>query len=407
MQALLTQLYQRDSRKILATLIRLLGDFDLAEEALHEAFRAALEQWPQQGIPYNPSAWLVSAGRFKAIDLLRKTSRLVSGQETLLHQLEAAEQDCQLIEDDQLRLIFTCCHPGLAEDARLALTLREVCGITTEQIASAFLSKPATIAQRIVRAKNKIRIAGIPYEIPEQADLPPRLSTVLQVIYLLFNEGYNASAGEQLIRHELADEAIRLGGLLLSLLPEAEVCGLQALMLLQHARRDARLSANCELILLQDQDRNRWHQPEIEQGLQLTEQALTGRRAGPYALQAAIAAVHSEATSAGKTDWAQICGLYDVLLRMQPSPVIALNRLVAIAMRDGPAAALPGIALLEQQGSLGHYYLLYATKADLLRRLGQQQQAAGAYLQALQLCKQGPEQRFLQQQLTALNRSTN
>lgn len=400
MQIQLAQLYQRESRKILATLIRLLGDFDLAEEALHEAFRAALEQWPQHGSPDNPSAWLVSAGRFKAIDSLRKTSRLVSGQDALLHQLEITEeQDCQLIEDDQLRLIFTCCHPGLAEEAQLALTLREVCGLTTEQIASAFLSKPTTIAQRIVRAKSKIRTAGIPYEIPEQADLPQRLNTVLHVIYLLFNEGYNASAGTQLIQHELANEAIRLGALLQSLLPEAEVHGLQALMLLQHARRDARLSANGELVLLQHQDRSRWCQPEIQQGLQLTQQALTQKRAGPYAIQSAIAAVHSEATDANNTDWKQICGLYDVLLQLNPSPVIALNRLVAIAMCDGPAAALPGIARLEQQGSLSHYYLLYATKADLLRQLGQQQQAAAAYLQALQLCKQEPEQRFLQQQL--------
>ena len=399
----LSALYQQQSRKVLATLIRLLGDFELAEEALHEAFHAALKQWPVDGIPTNPTAWLVSAGRFKAIDLLRKTARLTTLPDELLQQLTAQnEPELEPIADDQLRLIFTCCHPSLAADAQLALTLREVCGLTTEQIASAFLSKPSAIAQRIVRAKGKIRDARIPYQVPPPDELPQRLDTVLQVIYLLFNEGYSASAGTVLLDTNLSDEAIRLGRLMLQLLPDAETAGLLGLMLLQHSRRDARINGSGELVLLPQQDRSLWHNNEITEGAQLVQWALRTRRIGPYTLQAAIAAVHSEAKAAADTDWHEICGLYNLLLQADPSPVVALNRAVALAMRDGPAAGLSLVSELEQQGELSHYHLLYATKADLLRKLGQCAQAAKAYQQALDLCKQGPEQRFLRQQISTL-----
>jgi RNA polymerase sigma-70 factor (ECF subfamily) len=403
MQQQISALYQQQSRKVLATLIRLLGDFDLAEEALHEAFHAALKQWPKDGIPANPSAWLVSAGRFKAIDQLRKTARLTHLPDEILQQLTAEDApDQQPIADDQLRLIFTCCHPSLAADAQLALTLREVCGLTTEQIASAFLTSPATVAQRIVRAKGKIRDARIPYEVPPPAELPQRLDAVLQVIYLLFNEGYSASSGVQLLDISLTDEAIRLGRLMLQLLPDAETAGLLALMLLQHARRNARISASGELVLLPQQNRSLWQQNEIQEGSELVQWALRTRRIGPYTLQAAIAAIHSEAPSAEHTDWHEITGLYNLLLQADPSPVVALNRAVAIAMRDGPAAGLTLISELELQGELNQYHLLYAAKADLLRQLDLKTEALNAYQQALDHCKQAPEQRFLQQQIAAL-----
>jgi RNA polymerase sigma-70 factor, ECF subfamily len=398
--------YRSESRRVFATLVRLLGDFDLAEEALHDAFRAALEQWPRDGVPANPRAWLVSAGRFKAIDGLRRRARF-DALEDVADQVDAIAADTpapdgESITDDRLRLIFTCCHPALPPDARIALTLREVCGLTTEEIARAFLAAPPTVAQRIVRAKNKIRDARIPYEVPSRAELPDRLEAVLRVVYLVYNEGYSASSGAALTRHDVSGEAIRLGRLLLELLPEPEVAGLLALMLLQESRRAARASASGELVLLADQDRSLWNRAQIAEGSALVEQALSSRRFGPYTLQAAIAAVHAEAPAAAGTDWAQIVGLYDLLARMEPSPVIELNRAVAVAMRDGPAAGLELIDAILARGDLAEYHLAHSARADMCRRLNRNKEARASYRRALALARQEPERRFLEQRLAAL-----
>jgi len=399
---LIERLYREESRRVLATLIRLLGDFDLAEEALHEAFRSAVEQWPQGGVPDNPRAWLVSAGRFKAIDNLRRQRRFQPLDEQVELPDESDAEGGELLEDDRLRLIFTCCHPALASDAQVALTLREVCDLTTEEIARAFLSSPATLAQRIVRAKAKIRDARIPYEVPGRSELPERLEAVLRVVYLVFNEGYFASSGDSLTRSQLSDEAIRLGRLLLELLPEPEVQGLLALMLLHESRRAARSGVDGEVILLEAQDRSLWNRELIAEGEALVMQALHSRRFGPYSLQAAIAAVHAEAASLEETDWAQIVGLYDELLRLNPSPVIELNRAVALAMRDGEQAGLVEIDRLLAAGELEGYHLAHAARADLLRRLGRREQAIAAYRQALALAQQGPDRQFLKKRLEEL-----
>jgi RNA polymerase sigma-70 factor (ECF subfamily) len=407
---LVEAVYRSDSRRVLATLIRLLGDFDLAEEALHDAFTAAVERWPQDGVPANPRAWLVSAGRFKAIDGLRRRARFDASLAHLAERLEADsagaprgwEEDEEGVEDDRLRLIFTCCHPALPADAHVALTLREVCGLTTEEIAHAFLTAPSTVAQRIVRAKGKIRDAGIPYQVPSRADLPDRLASVLHVVYLVFNEGYSASSGASLTRPDLSAEAIRLGRLLVELLPEPEALGLLALMLLHESRRVARTSATGELVLLDDQDRALWSREHIAEGQALVERALSSRRFGPYALQAAIAAVHAEAPRAAATDWAQIVGLYDVLARDDPSPVVELNRAAAVAMRDGPAAGLALIDALLARGDLADYHLAHSARADLLRRLGRSTEARAAYELALGLTRQAPERRFLERRLREL-----
>ncbi len=404
--AQVAQVYREQSRRILATLIRLLGDFDLAEEALHEAFFVAVERWQDAGVPDNPRAWLVSVGRFKAIDALRRRARFAASQAALLSQLEQLEQDdwsVEDVQDDRLRLIFTCCHPALAADAQVPLTLREICDLSTEEIARAFLVSPATIAQRIVRAKAKIRDAGIPYQVPQLSELPERLESVLRVIYLVFNEGYSASMGAELTRDELTREAIRLGYLLLELLPEAEVMGLLALMLLHESRRTARISATGELILLDEQDRSLWQQDMIEEGCALVERGLRSGHAGPYCLQAAIAAVHAEAASAEQTDWAQIVGLYDILLRLQPSPVIRLNRAVALAQRDGPAAGLAQVEAILSRGDLQDYHLAHAARADFCRQLGHIGAARESYQLALALARQGPERRFLEQRLAQLD----
>jgi RNA polymerase sigma-70 factor (ECF subfamily) len=394
-------IYRAESRRVLATLIRLLGDFDLAEEAVHEAFTAAVEQWPRDGIPANPRAWLVSAGRFKAIDSLRRRARFDASLGDLAERLdadahEAAEREGEDVEDDRLRLIFTCCHPALPPPAQVALTLREVCGLTTEEIAHAFLSAPTAVAQRIVRAKAKIRDAGIPYQVPARADLPDRLDSVLHVIYLVFNEGYFASSGTSLTRHDLSGEAIRLGRLLIELLPEPEAAGLLALMLLHESRRPARTSPDGELVLLDAQDRSRWDQAQIAEGLALWERALSSRRIGPYTLQAAIAAVHAQAPAAAATDWSQIVGLYDVLVRADPSPVVELNRAAAVAMRDGPLAGLALIDAILARGDLADYHLAHSARADLYRRLGRTAEAREAYERALGLARQEPERRFLE-----------
>ena len=399
---LIERLYREESRRVLATLIRLLGDFDLAEEALHEAFRSAVEQWPRDGLPDNPRAWLVSAGRFKAIDNLRRQRRFQPLDEQAELPDENGACEGELLEDDRLRLIFTCCHPALASDAQVALTLREVCDLTTEEIARAFLSSPSTLAQRIVRAKAKIREARIPYEVPGRSELPERLDAVLRVIYLVFNEGYFASSGDSLTRSQLSDEAIRLGRLLLELLPEPEVQGLLALMLLHESRRAARSGVDGEVILLKAQDRSLWNRELIAEGEALVLQALHSRRFGPYSLQAAIAAVHAEAASLEDTDWVQIVGLYDELLRLSPSPVIELNRAVALAMRDGEQAGLLEIDRLLAAGELDGYHLAHAARADLLRRLGRREQAIAAYRQALALAQQGPDRQFLQRRLEEL-----
>jgi RNA polymerase sigma-70 factor (ECF subfamily) len=397
-------IYRAESRRVFATLVRLLGDFDLAEEALHDAFRAALEQWPREGIPANPRAWLVSAGRFKAIDGIRRRSRFdsmedVSEQVDAVIDENAVRSDRDSIEDDRLRLIFTCCHPSLAPDAQVALTLREVCGLTTEEIAQAFLSAAPTLAQRIVRAKAKIRDARIPYRVPDPDELAERLDSVLRVVYLVFNEGYSASSGQSLTRVDLSGEAIRLGRLLVELLPEPEAIGLLALMLLQESRRAARASPAGDLILLNDQDRTLWNRDQIAEGSALVTRSLASRRAGPYALQAAIAAVHADAASAEATDWEEIVGLYDVLLRVEPTPVVELNRAVAIAMRDGPAAGLALIEAILARGDLDDYHLAHAAHADLCRRLGKTVEARVSYQRAIALARQGPERRFLERRL--------
>lgn len=397
-------IYRNESRRVLATLIRLLGDFDRAEEALHDAFAAAVQQWPRDGVPDNPRAWLVSAGRFKAIDALRRRARFDASLHLLAAELEeapAAEVD--EMEDDRLRLIFTCCHPALQPDARVALTLREVCDLTTEQIARAFLAAPATIAQRIVRAKAKIRDAQLPYRVPERDELPERLDSVLRVIYLVFNEGYSASSGSELTRADLSAEAIRLGRLLLELLPDPEVAGLLALMLLHDSRRAARTDNAGELVRLDEQDRGLWNRTQIAEGSTLVQRALASRRVGPYTLQAAIVAVHAEAPSAAQTDWAEIIGLYTLLLQISPSPVIELNRAVAVAMRDGPEAGLRLIDDLLARGLLHDYHLLHSARADLCRRLGLVDEARTAYRRALELVQLVPERRFLQQRLDELD----
>ena len=404
--------YQQESRRILATLIRLLGDFDLAEEAMHEAFSIALQRWEVEGIPTNPRAWMVSTARFKAIDQIRRRAKFDTSFEDVADDLAEQlhhEPDYvdETIEDDRLRLIFTCCHPSLSPEAQLALTLREVCGLSTEEVASAFLSTTPTMAQRIVRAKTKIRDAKIPYEVPQADQLQERLHAVLHVIYLVFNEGYSASTGEALIRKELCSEAIRLGRLLVQLLPEPEAVGLLALMLLNDSRQAARCTPNGDLILLADQNRTLWNQAQIREGCQLVLQALATRRFGAYTLQAAISAVHAEAPSADETDWIQIVGLYDALLEHTHSPVIALNRAVAVAMRDGPQAGLALVDELMAQGHLHDYHLAHATRADLYRRMGHVKEARDAYQDALRLTRQGPEQRFLQQRLGDLGSLKN
>lgn len=403
----LENIYKTESRRIYATLVRMLGDMALAEEALQEAFFAAVKQWPEQGVPENPRAWLVSTGRFKAIDNLRRQARFQTPLDAVADHLESdtpdpsewADED---IEDDRLRLIFTCCHPALAMESRVALTLREVCGLATEEIASAFLTATPTLAQRIVRAKAKIRDAGIPYEVPSTAQLPERLDGVLQVIYLMYNEGYSSSSGNRITRADLSAEAIRLGELLLDLQPEPETMGLLALMLLQESRRETRTDEDGELVLLPDQDRSRWDRNKIARGAALLKQALKTRRFGPYCIQAAIAAVHAEAPTAETTDWYEIVGLYDLLLRIEPTPVIALNRAVAVAMRDGPTTALPLVEELITNGQLAQYHLAHAVRADLCRRLGRIDDARSAYERALELVRQEPEKRFLLRRLAEL-----
>jgi RNA polymerase sigma-70 factor (ECF subfamily) len=406
-RAAVDAVYRADSRRVLATLIRLLGDFDLAEEAMHEAFAAAVEQWPRDGMPANPRAWLVSTGRFKSITAMRRRARFDASLTELAERLEAAARetggdDEESVEDDRLRLIFTCCHPALTPDAQIALTLREVCGLTTEEIASAFFTSPSTVAQRIVRAKAKIRDAGIPYQVPAVADLAERLDSVLHVVYLVFNEGYFASSGEALTRHDLSGEAIRLGRLLIELLPEPEAIGLLALMLLHESRRAARTSADGELVLLADQDRSRWNGDQIAEGSALVERALTMRRLGPYTLQAAIAAVHAGAATAAATDWPQIVALYDILVRADPAPVVELNRAAAVAMRDGPLAGLTLIDAILARGDLAVYVHAHSARADLCRRLGRADEARASYRRALELTRQEPERRFLERRLASL-----
>lgn len=397
--------YREESRRVFATLVRLLGDFDLAEDALHDAFRAALEQWQREGVPANPRAWLVSTGRFKAIDAIRRRARFDAVLPTLAEQMEPDDDDTidnGGLEDDRLRLILTCCHPALPLDGRVALTLREVCGLTTEEIARAFLIPPSTLAQRIVRAKAKIRDAGIPYQVPGPAELPDRLGGVLHVIYLVFNEGYFASSGKSLTRADLSAEAIRLARLLIDLLPETEAIGLLALMLLHESRRAARTSPEGDLILLEVQDRSRWNRDYITEGSTLAQRALSSRQIGSFTLQAAIAAVHADAATPGATDWPQIVGLYDLLMHIDPSPVVALNRAVAIAMRDGPAAGVTLIDALIENGKLTEYHLAHGARAELYRRLGRNDDARAGFQRALDLAQQEPQRRFLERRLREL-----
>ncbi|HEY4262020.1 MAG TPA: RNA polymerase sigma factor [Schlesneria sp.] len=403
----LDETYRSQSRKIFATLVRLIGDFDLAEEALHEAFAMALTQWQQDGIPGNPAAWLVSTGRFKAIDVIRRRTRFDASLGTVAKRLDDAAatnaaRSEQEIEDDRLRLIFTCCHPALALDSQVALTLREVCGLTTEEIASAFLTAAPTIAQRIVRGKAKIKTAAIPFVVPSKADIHDRLESVLSVIYLVFNEGYYASSGEMLMRADLSDEAIRLGRLLAELLPDPEVLGLLALMLFTESRRTARVTDTGDLILLEDQDRSRWNRAHIEEGISLAEKAIAAEHVGVYTIQAAIAATHANAADTKSTDWTQIVGWYDILFQANQSPVIELNRAVAIAMRDGPRAGLQLMDAILDRGALAEYHLIHAAKADLWRRLSKKTEARASYETALRLAKQEPERRFLQRRISEL-----
>lgn len=403
----LADIYRAESRRVFASLVRLLGDFDLAEEALHDAFASAAEQWPREGVPESPRAWLVSAGRFKAIDVVRRRARFDASLADIAGRLDRqanshASVEDETIEDDRLRLIFTCCHPALAPSAQVALTLREVCGLKTEEIAAAFLTTPATIAQRIVRGKAKIRDANIPYQIPTKSDLPERLDNVLSVVYLVFNEGYSASSGAELTRSELSQEAIRLGRLLRELLPEGEVLGLLALMLLQESRRAARATASGDIVLLEDQDRSRWNRPLIAEGKELLQQALGQQPIGAYVIQAAIAAVHADSPSADATNWAQIAAWYDLLQRAEPSPIVELNRAVAVAMRDGPLAGLTLIDQILANGQLNDFHLTHAARADLLRRAGRESEAKAAYQRALELARQEPERRFLAGRLAEL-----
>lgn len=397
-------LYRTESRRVLATLIRLLGDFDLAEDALHDAFRAALERWPAEGVPDNPRAWLVSTGRFKAIDVLRRRARSDASHADVAAQYDRSSagrpgwQD-ETVEDDRLRLIFTCCHPAIAPEARVALTMREVCGLTTEEIARGFLLPPSTLAQRIVRAKSKIRDARIPYAVPLASDLPERLGAVLQVVYLVYNEGYSASSGDALMRVDLTDEAIRLGRLLLDLMPDPEVIGLLALMLLQESRRRARTTADGNIVLLEEQDRGLWNREQIAEGLRLAARAIASGRFGKYTAQAAIAATHATAPTAEATNWRRIVRWYDLLLRMEPSPVIELNRAVAIAMRDGPEAGVSLIDDILSRGELTEYYLAHSVRADLCRRSGRLEEARAGYQLALTLTRQEPERRLLARRL--------
>lgn len=399
-------LYRSESGRVLATLVRLLGDLDLAEESMHEAFAAALESWARDGIPDNPRPWLISTARFKAIDAMRRRARFDGAQRDLVAYMGSRVNDPSPedgeIEDDRLRLIFTCCHPALPAEGQVALTLREICGLTTEEIARAFLVTPATLAQRIVRAKAKIREAPIPYEVPTPQELPKRLDAVLQVVYLVFNEGYSAAVGTEVTRAELTGEAIRLGRLLTELQPEAEVIGLLALMLLQESRRAARTSPTGELILLEHQDRSLWNREQIAEGVALVEKALSSRRFGSYTLQAAIAAVHAQAESVAATDWRRILALYDHLVRIQPSPVVHLNRAVAIAMRDGPEAGLAHIDAVLEQGELANYYLAHSTRAEMYRRLGRTTEARSSYEKALALTQQEPERQFLKERIRQL-----
>lgn len=406
-RSIVDEVYRRESRRVFATLVRLVGDFDLAEEAMHDAFASAVEKWSSEGVPDNPRAWLVSAGRFKAIDTLRRRTRFDASLGEIARRMGDSsvttnESDDEGIEDDRLRLIFTCCHPALGKETQIALTLREVCGLTTEEVASAFLCSPSTIAQRIVRGKSKIRDAGIPYQVPSNKDIPDRLASVLAVIYLVFNEGYSASSGESLTRADLSFEAIRLGRLIVELMPDNEAIGLLALMLLQESRRTARATETGDIILLEEQDRSLWHQDFIAEGRSLVERAFASGIPGPYAVQAAIAAVHAEAAEPSLTDWGQIVALYDLLLQMGSSPVVALNRAVAVAMRDGPAAGLELIDGILATGELDLYHLAHAARADLCRRLDRHEEAIFSYQQALALARQEPERRFLERRINDL-----